>query len=666
MRTRATYWALTLFLSSCVAAGPALAADKFQPAGKWKLILVVQGLDLLLLDVAKDGDGYKAAVVDSFPQLGKVDFKSFASKGGEVTLTFASPGVGEVAFKGSLVADGDDAGGVLGTLRLRGNLFPARLERTDAEKVQPRTPNQKLIAAFQAQDPKDKVRKLEEYVHETPGAAAHEGYFLLLQAAEAGGLSEDQLRKHIDAWLETAKPYGAEWMAQCRIGAMQGLNGKKIYAALALDLAQQAKKAMPADASLPERAALAQALAGAAKLAGKEDLAAKANAEYADLNLEIAQQAKTSLPADAPLEQKVPVAKNLARAAKLAGKADLASDAEAEYTEMSLALAQKVKKELPKNSSLAQQAAVNQKLLRAAKRAGNDGIADEVEAELAAMESKLEEENQKLDEEYHAKVPPFKPEAYAGREDATNDRTVLFELFTGAQCPPCVAADVAFDGLLSTYESTELIALQYHLHIPGPDPLTNADSIGRSQYYSVNSTPSTLFNGAAAAAGGGGMGQSKSKYDEFRREIDKRLADAKSAQIDLHLSRSGDKIQVSATAQSDGTNDGDEKLHLRLALTEEAVRYVGGNQLRFHHHVVRGFPGGIEGEALPDGQGKIELTIDLNDVRNGLDEYLEDSGANFPTLPKLDFKDLAVVAFVQDDSNKRILHAVQASVPEAE
>ena len=35
-------------------------------------------------------------------------------------------------------------------------------------------------------------------------------------------------------------------------------------------------------------------------------------------------------------------------------------------------------------------------------------------------------------------------------------------------------------------------------------------------------------------------------------------------------------------------------------------------------------------------------------------------------LPQIQFKGLAVVAFVQDDGDKRILHAVQASVPEAE
>ncbi len=50
-------------------------------------------------------------------------------------------------------------------------------------------------------------------------------------------------------------------------------------------------------------------------------------------------------------------------------------------------------------------------------------------------------------------------------------------------------------------------------------------------------------------------------------------------------------------------------------------------------------------------------------------KYLDDfaKGSGFPAaLPKMDFKSLAVVAFVQDDADKRVLHAVQASVPEAQ
>ena len=57
------------------------------------------------------------------------------------------------------------------------------------------------------------------------------------------------------------------------------------------------------------------------------------------------------------------------------------------------------------------------------------------------------------------------------------NKVAVLELFTGAQCPPCVAADVAFDALEKSYKHTDLILLQYHMHIPGPDPLTNPDTM---------------------------------------------------------------------------------------------------------------------------------------------------------------------------------------------
>ena len=103
-------------------------------------------------------------------------------------------------------------------------------------------------------------------------------------------------------------------------------------------------------------------------------------------------------------------------------------------------------------------------LARSARLAGKDDVA-------AAAESRAKEIDAKLDAEYHEKVPPFKPATFAGRKNAKGDRAVVMEIFTGAQCPPCVAADVGFDALLTTYKPTEFIGLQYHLHIPGPDPL---------------------------------------------------------------------------------------------------------------------------------------------------------------------------------------------------
>jgi hypothetical protein len=258
------------------------------------------------------------------------------------------------------------------------------------------------------------------------------------------------------------------------------------------------------------------------------------------------------------------------------------------------------------------------------------------------------------------------------------------ELFTGAQCPPCVAADVAFDALLESYKPAEMIGLQYHLHIPGPDPLTNKDTQARQQYYGseVGGTPSTFFNGHSQAGGGGPMQASEQKYAEYRQIIDRQLGSAREANIELSASRSGDEIDITAQAtvkkkaSGDGaaaTKDGGDNQktggkfqpRLRLVLTEAAVRYVGGNKLRYHHHVVRDFPGGTEGKDLSSGSGELKVKVNLAELRQNLEDYLGGytKMRPFPNpLPEIAFKDLSVVAFVQDDADKNVLHAVSVPV----
>ena len=51
--------------------------------------------------------------------------------------------------------------------------------------------------------------------------------------------------------------------------------------------------------------------------------------------------------------------------------------------------------------------------------------------------------------------------------------------------------------------------------------------------------------------------------------------------------RTGDKIDI----QLEVTEGAGDDMKLRLLVVEESIRYVGGNQMRFHHHVVRAMPG---------------------------------------------------------------------------
>lgn len=350
------------------------------------------------------------------------------------------------------------------------------------------------------------------------------------------------------------------------------------------------------------------------------------------------------------------------------------------YAAQTLKLAQKSEQLLAADASKETRSAIAGMVAGSARLAGESNVASAAEARRAEFEAQL-------DEEYHKTVPPFTPGKYEGRKNAKADSVVVMELFTGAECAPCVAADVGFDALFKSYAPSQVIGLQYHLNIPGPDPLTNGDSQGRMEYYAeeVQGTPSTFINGRSLAGGGGPMKASEQKYKEFRRAIDERLEAKQDASIQLSATRRGDQIEIQVQAKVDRKSPlikaipaaGEEPLkdkksakeppqskpRLRLALTEEVVHYVGGNRVRFHHHVVRACPGGVEGKDLSAGDGQMTLIVDLADLKQQLKKHARDATQHLSPnlLSEIELKHLSVVAFVQDDVDKAILYAV--SVP---
>jgi hypothetical protein len=265
-------------------------------------------------------------------------------------------------------------------------------------------------------------------------------------------------------------------------------------------------------------------------------------------------------------------------------------------------------------------------------------------------------------------MPPFKPEAYAGRK--AGDRAVVMELFTGAECPPCVAADVAFDVLGKTYKSTELILIQYHMHIPGPDPLTNPSGEARWDYYrerfagDVRGTPTTVFDGKPEAGGGGAIGAAENKYTQYREIIDKLLEEPAQAAVGVEAGRHGDTITVRASVS--GLKEPGADKRLRLLLVEESVRYAGGNRLRFHHDVVRAMPGGPDGFPLTEKESKHTATVNLDELRGELNQYLDKYAAEKRPFPRaarpMAMKQLKVIALVQDDKTGAILQAVVTDI----
>jgi hypothetical protein len=259
----------------------------------------------------------------------------------------------------------------------------------------------------------------------------------------------------------------------------------------------------------------------------------------------------------------------------------------------------------------------------------------------------------------------IKPTAFAGRKEKS-DRIVLVELFTGAECPPCVAADKAFDALAETFKPSEVVLLEYHLHIPGPDPLTSPDGLDRAKYYggAIRGTPTLIFNGKPGPGVGGNAYDAMESYDDCVSALEPLLNTASKASLKASATRKGSKITVSAEA-NDVQAPGD-KIKLRLVLVEDVVSYKGGNGIPQYRSVVRALPGGPAGMALKEKTGKQTAEVDLDDLRKSLKKYLDDYAEKEDAFPNkerpMELKKLRVIAFVQNDQTREVYQAVQVEV----
>jgi thiol-disulfide isomerase/thioredoxin len=263
------------------------------------------------------------------------------------------------------------------------------------------------------------------------------------------------------------------------------------------------------------------------------------------------------------------------------------------------------------------------------------------------------------------KLDPISVTKFAGRK-GKSDRAVVVELFTGAECPPCVAADLAFDALGKTYKPGEVVLLQYHLHIPGPDPLTNHDTVARRGYYrdDIEGTPTIFFNGKVQDFTGGGYDEGQERYEEYTGGLNPLLE--KPARVKLKATATQKANKINITAEASDLDEPSDKIRLRLALVEDVVNYKGGNKLAHHHSVVRVMPGGAAGLALKEKAGKQTATVDLDELKKKLTAYLDEATKDLGEFPNkerpMDLKKLRVIAFVQNDATKEILQAVQVDV----
>jgi hypothetical protein len=344
--------------------------------------------------------------------------------------------------------------------------------------------------------------------------------------------------------------------------------------------------------------------------------------------------------------------------------ADILADQEP-FVPIALEQARQGERLLTRTDDIPTQLQTLETVARVLRKAKKDAEAKEVEGRIAKLEPRDYAE-------YVKTMPPFKPDEFKGRK-GKSDRAVLLELFTGAECEPCVSVDLAFDAISRTYKPTEVVLLQYHAHIPGPDPLVSKDGAARMDFYNKRdddkSTPQLFINGKLDATGGGAQPRmAKLKYQAYRETIDEWLEKPAPVKLSATAALKGDELTIKANV-ADLEKPG-EKVALRFALAEERVRFQGGNGLRYHHSVVRAMPGGPKGFPLPKAAAEQTVMVKLDEVRaannKALDEFvdsLKKAGADFSFAYRpMALKNLKVVAFVQNDETNEVLQAVQVDV----
>jgi hypothetical protein len=260
--------------------------------------------------------------------------------------------------------------------------------------------------------------------------------------------------------------------------------------------------------------------------------------------------------------------------------------------------------------------------------------------------------------EAKAKELPFVPEPFKAPAE-WKGRTVLAELFTGSECPPCVAADLGFDGLVETFPAKYLAVLIYHLPVPRPDPMINAASKKRREYYEVNSTPTVFVDGERDATGGGPRSIGEVKFKQYRTAVDGRLATAPGAVLKLKATRAGDAIKVEFDLGPPAAG-----AEYQVVLVQAEEKYKGSNGLEYHKMVVRDIV------TVDPAVGKT-TSFDLTASELAADLYLtdfENTNTRFPNFRfperhhKIDRTRLRVVLFAQDRATKKVLNAAVADV----
>jgi hypothetical protein len=229
------------------------------------------------------------------------------------------------------------------------------------------------------------------------------------------------------------------------------------------------------------------------------------------------------------------------------------------------------------------------------------------------------------------------------------NRLVLVEHFTQASCGPCASQNPALKAILDA-NSTKVVALKYQTSWPGVDPMNAAnptEAAARVQYYNVTGVPNSVMDGSGPGSPGTIVTATT---------INNRYNTA--APLNITASHQWtpnyDSIQIGVFVANAGTTTvssgaaGSLKLH--VAVIEEEINYPsapGSNGEKDFYQVMR--------KMVPDASGTT-MADSWTAGQTQMFTFKIKAPAYLANLNKV-----AVVAFMQDNSNKSVLNAARTT-----
>lgn len=221
-----------------------------------------------------------------------------------------------------------------------------------------------------------------------------------------------------------------------------------------------------------------------------------------------------------------------------------------------------------------------------------------------------------------------------------SQRLCLLEEYTQASCPPCAALNPALNAILAS-NTSKVVSIKYQTNWPGVDPMNTQTQtwVGpRVTYYGITGVPNICFDGNVL--------QKASPTTLTQSVIDSRYATTSPFDVEVAHQYNATFDSISITIEITATQAASGTLVLQTALVEEEVLFCtppGTNGEKDFYGVMRQMLPSATGTALANSwTAGTSQTVTFNVA---VPSYVYDK------------KQLAVVAFIQNNTNKEVLQS---------